>query len=138
MLLKKTDVKVILILYFLLRECIPYVYVPEIDFAFQQSFKGYKYLGEFKITAYESGKKSCGKWANGRTALNMKVDFGICAVDPKIIPLGQIIYIRNLGYFITADTGKLVKGKVIDVYINSYQKCKLFSKKFKRVYLVRF
>ena len=41
------------------------------------------------------------------------------AVDPNIIPLGSTVEIVGLGTYIAEDTGGLVKGYVIDVYVGS-------------------
>lgn len=111
---------------------------PDIDFVFSKSFKGYRYIGEFKITAYESSEKSCGIWADGRTALNLRVAKGICAVDPDIIPLGSIIYIKEIGYFIAVDTGKSIKGRMIDIFLPTIKECQEFGIKYRRVYTVKF
>ena len=51
-----------------------------------------------------------------RTATNTKPRWGIVAVDPKLIPLGSRIYIKNMGWFTAEDTGGKIKGKRIDIY----------------------
>ena len=51
-----------------------------------------------------------------RTATNTRPRWGIVAVDPKLIPLGSKIYIKNMGWFTAEDTGGKIKGKRIDIY----------------------
>lgn len=70
----------------------------------------------FKITAYCGCKICCGKWSGGGTKTGTKLRFGVCAVDPKVIPLNSIVTIERLGTFRAEDIGGKVKGKHIDVY----------------------
>lgn len=51
----------------------------------------------------------------GRTATGAIVDYGICAVDPSVIPLGTRFYVPGYGPCLAADTGGLVKGATIDL-----------------------
>ena len=44
------------------------------------------------------------------------------AVDPKVIPLGTKVYIPQFGkVFVAEDTGSAIKGKKIDIFMNSYK-----------------
>ncbi|MCK9518191.1 MAG: ubiquitin-like domain-containing protein, partial [Dehalococcoidia bacterium] len=63
---------------------------------------------------------SHGAWAPddpnyGRTATGVIVDYGICAVDPSVIPLGTRFYVPDYGTCLAADTGGLVKGNHVDL-----------------------
>jgi 3D (Asp-Asp-Asp) domain-containing protein len=63
---------------------------------------------------------SHGAWAPGdpnygRTATGVIVDYGICAVDPTVIPLGTRFYVPDYGTCVAADTGGLVKGNHVDL-----------------------
>jgi uncharacterized protein YabE (DUF348 family)/3D (Asp-Asp-Asp) domain-containing protein len=63
---------------------------------------------------------SHGSWARsdpnyGRTATGAIVDYGICAVDPALIPLHTRFFVPGYGQCIAADTGSLVKGATIDL-----------------------
>ncbi len=44
---------------------------------------------------------------------------GTIAVDPNVIPLGSKIYVPGYGWGIAEDTGKSIKGYIIDVYMDS-------------------
>lgn len=63
---------------------------------------------------------SHGAWAPGdpnygRTATGVIVDYGICAVDPTVIPLGTRFYVPDYGVCLAADTGGAVKGYHVDL-----------------------
>jgi 3D (Asp-Asp-Asp) domain-containing protein len=76
----------------------------------------------FKITAY------CP--TGNRTATGIVPYEGICAVDPKVISLHSIVYVRGLGNFKAEDTG--VKGYSIDIFLNSCKKAKKFGVQWRR------
>jgi 3D (Asp-Asp-Asp) domain-containing protein len=77
----------------------------------------------FKATAY------CLK---GRTASGAMVRKGIVAADPKVLPLGSTITIsagQYSGTYLVADTGGLVKGKQIDIWVASCSEAIRFGKR---------
>jgi 3D (Asp-Asp-Asp) domain-containing protein len=47
---------------------------------------------------------------------------GVVAVDPRVIPLGSTVWIDGLGIFLAADTGSLVYGNRIDVFVHDYHR----------------
>ena len=63
---------------------------------------------------------SHGVWAPGdpnygRTFTGVMVDYGVCAVDPSVIPLGTRFYVPGYGTCVAADTGGLVRGNTVDL-----------------------
>lgn len=77
----------------------------------------------FKATAY------C---LRGRTASGATVRKGIVAADPRILPLGSTITIsagQYSGVYVVADTGGLVKGKKIDIWVPSCSEAIRFGKR---------
>ncbi len=77
-----------------------------------------------KLTAYGPGFESTGKrpgdpgymvTASGKLATPRRT----VAVDPRLIPLGSLIYIDGIGYRVAEDVGGAVKGEHIDVYFPS-------------------
>jgi 3D (Asp-Asp-Asp) domain-containing protein len=48
------------------------------------------------------------------------VHLGVCAVDPRVIPLGVWLYVMGYGWCRALDTGALIKGRRVDVYLPSY------------------
>jgi len=62
--------------------------------------------------------------ATGKTAVK-----GIIAVDPKIIPLGTTVEIKDIGVFLAADSGGKIRGNRIDIFFNSKEEAMDFGKK---------
>lgn len=58
-------------------------------------------------------------WSNGYTTLGLKAQYGVVAVDPRMIPLGTRLYIPGYGFAIAADTGSAIVGDRIDLCFNS-------------------
>lgn len=52
------------------------------------------------------------------------------AVDPRVIPLGSLVYVENYGKAIASDTGGAIKGKIIDVFLNSESDCRSWGRKY--------
>lgn len=103
-------------------------------------------LGEFKLTAYCSCQKCCGKWALNRPldesgneivygASGQRLFAGSSvAVDPSVIPLGTEIIIND-NIYIAQDTGSAVKGNVIDVYFDSHEDAWNFGLQYAEVFI---
>jgi uncharacterized protein YabE (DUF348 family) len=77
----------------------------------------YKAKASAHVTWYNASQ---GAWSRddpsyGHTYTGAIVDYGICAVDPAVIPLGTHIYIPGYGNCLAADTGSLVKGWSVDL-----------------------
>ena len=70
-------------------------------------------------TAYDPGPLSCGPRCTGRTALGLKAQKGMVAVDPRVIPLGTRLFIDGYGPALAADTGGAIKGNRIDLCFNT-------------------
>jgi 3D (Asp-Asp-Asp) domain-containing protein len=97
---------------------------------------------EVMATGYYAGVESTGKKPGhpqyGITYSGVKVRKGILstiAADPKVFPLGTILYIPGYGYGIVADTGSAIKGKKIDLYYES--KAQIYKEWGKRKVHVR-
>ncbi|MCQ2308088.1 MAG: 3D domain-containing protein [Bacteroidales bacterium] len=101
-------------------------------------------LGEFKLTAYCSCSKCCGKWAknrpvdeNGReivkTASGARAVAGYTvAADPSFLPFGTIVYIDGKKYCVQ-DSGSAVKGKHLDIYFDNHAEALKFGCQHKEV-----
>ena len=48
-----------------------------------------------------------------------RVQRGLVAVDPRVIPLGWRLYIPGYGYAYSSDTGSKIKGKRVDLFVES-------------------
>lgn len=101
-------------------------------------------LGVFRLTAYCSCHKCCGKWAenrpldsNGKEIVygasgNRLYSYYSIAVDPSVIPYGSIVLINGYEYE-AMDTG--VTGNCIDVYFDSHEEACQFGEQYKEVFL---
>lgn len=89
-------------------------------------------MGEFKLTAYCSCAKCCGKYAYNRPvdengneivygSIGERLIAGTSiAVDPNVIPYGTEVIIDGHTY-IAHDTGGAIDGNHIDVYFDNHQ-----------------
>jgi 3D (Asp-Asp-Asp) domain-containing protein len=87
---------------------------------------------DFEATAY------C---VTGITKSGAKIVPGHVAADPRVIPLGSMIYVDSPlmgGIYQVLDTGELVKGKIIDIFIPSYEACVEFGRRGVKVQVLRY
>lgn len=70
------------------------------------------------------------------TASGMKSAFGVIAVDPKVIPLGTLVYVDGYGYAIAGDTGGFIKGEKIDVFFYSTKDANKWGVKKVKIYIL--
>lgn len=61
---------------------------------------------------------------------------GVIAVDPKVIPLGTRVYVDGYGEAIAADTGGLIKGRKIDLFMDTEQECNEWGIQQRRIYIL--
>ena len=80
----------------------------------------------FVATGYSANDPTQG--TDSITATGKEAYEGIIAVDPKIIPLGTEVEIKDLGKFIAEDTGGKIKGNRIDIYFSTKAEAKEFGK----------
>lgn len=82
----------------------------------------WKNLGTFKITHYccEKYPHICNAGAPYKTATGTDPRFGVCAVDPKVIPLNSYIKINDVVYH-AEDTGGAIKGNRVDLVTSTHQ-----------------
>ena len=71
----------------------------------------------------------------GRTATGTRARVGEIAVDPRVIPLGTTVYIPGVGERRAEDTGGNIKGKTIDIYMNSKSACRRWGRRTITIYL---
>jgi 3D (Asp-Asp-Asp) domain-containing protein len=87
---------------------------------------------DFQATAYcESGTTKSGAPAAP----------GIVAADPRVLPLGSLIRVdvsRYDGVYQVMDTGRLVKGRIIDIYIPDYDLATEFGRRMVKVTVLRY
>jgi 3D (Asp-Asp-Asp) domain-containing protein len=80
----------------------------------------------FVATGYSANDPLQG--TNNITATGKEIKKGMIAVDPKVIPLGTEIEIKDIGFFIAEDTGGKIKGNRIDIYFETKEEAKIFGR----------
>jgi 3D (Asp-Asp-Asp) domain-containing protein/peptidoglycan hydrolase CwlO-like protein len=66
--------------------------------------------GTYRVTAYSD---------HGTTATGIQTRPGVCATDPRVIPMGTRFLVPGYGPCVAADTGGDIKGRWIDVWFNT-------------------
>ena len=61
---------------------------------------------------------------------------GTCAVDPSVIPLGTRLYVEGYGYAVANDTGGGIKGRTIDLVMNTATECYQWGARTVNVYIL--
>lgn len=82
--------------------------------------------------------------SGNRTASGRMPQYGVIAVDPKVIPLGTKLYVESTddgkswsyGYCVAGDTGGAIKGNKIDLFYNSEGECVRFGRRTAVVYVL--
>ncbi|MDD5021417.1 MAG: 3D domain-containing protein [Endomicrobiaceae bacterium] len=86
-------------------------------------------------TAYYPGDPLA--WRDGTiTFLGQKMQRGIVAVDPKVIPLRTRLYISGYGYGYAGDTGSAIIGNRVDLGVNNAQEEKSWMHREVIVYIL--
>lgn len=83
-------------------------------------------------TAYGAGEP----WLSDITYSGIPVRRGLVAVDPRVVPLGSILYVEGYGYALAADTGSAIKGRRIDLYSDDSREVALFGAQQRHVYVL--
>lgn len=97
----------------------------------------YSQVLDFQATAYYCEPNA---WNTTYTGTEARV--GAIAVDPNFIPLGTKMYIVSAdgeyvyGYCIAEDTGGAIKGKIVDLYFNTYDECIQFGRRDVKIYVL--
>jgi 3D (Asp-Asp-Asp) domain-containing protein len=91
-------------------------------------------LGEaksFEATAYA---------LRGQTRSGTYVRRGVIAADPRVLPLGSVIQLKAgkySGVYSVQDTGRLVKGKIVDLWVPSYDEAIQFGRRNVKLQVLR-
>lgn len=98
--------------------------------------KTYEYTKALTLEATAYTDIDGDKWA-GITASGRPTFVGMVAVDPKVIPLGTILYVEDYGIAIAGDTGGAIKGHDIDLFMNTRSEARSFGRRDKQVYVLK-
>lgn len=78
---------------------------------------------------------------HGRTATGKPVRRGMVAADPRVIPLGSKVRVKNAGpysgVYRVEDTGGKIRGRKIDIYMPSRGAAKQFGRQTVRVEVMK-
>ena len=97
-----------------------------------ESSDGYQRRLVMEATAYtEDDPGSTGYTANGH-----RLQRGMVAVDPDVIPLGTQLYIEGYGYAVADDTGGAIVGNRIDLAMDSTSEAENFGRRDVVVYVL--
>lgn len=69
----------------------------------------------------------------GRTASGRYTKHGIIAVDPRVIPMGSRIYVPGYGWGVAADTGGMIIGRAIDLWMPTANECYQWGRRNVRI-----
>jgi 3D (Asp-Asp-Asp) domain-containing protein len=87
-------------------------------------------------TGYDPGPEANGSGNEANTVSGTRARFGIAAVDPRLIPLGSLLYVEGYGLAKALDIGGAIKGARIDLCFNSTREAEDWGRKKTRVYLL--
>jgi 3D (Asp-Asp-Asp) domain-containing protein len=85
----------------------------------------------FQATAYA---------LHGITASGIYVRRGVIAADPRVIPIGSVVQLVTPGYsgvYTVQDTGRLIKGKIVDVWLPSTREARYFGRRQIKLHVLR-
>lgn len=71
-----------------------------------------------------------------RTATGRRAEFGVVAVDPRVIPLNSIVFVEGYGMAIAADTGGAIRGMKIDLCVPTRAEALRFGRRRVKVHIL--
>ncbi len=96
---------------------------------------------DMTVTSYSAGPESTGKRLGmkgyGITRTGTQAKVGVCAVDPKYVPLGTSLFVEGYGYCRAEDTGGKVKGFHIDVFLDKVSDAMKFGREKRKVWILK-
>lgn len=98
------------------------------------NYKDWKRLS-VNSSAYTASCTGCSGITATGIDLRKNPNMKLIAVDPSVIPLGSEVYVEGYGYAIAGDTGGAIKGRKIDIFINSHGKAVQWGRKTVNVYV---
>ncbi len=99
------------------------------------SFVRHKVLS-MSATGYDASPATIGRGATGRTATGRHAEYGVVAVDPRVIRLNTIVYVEGYGFALACDKGGAIKGNRIDLCYDSRSTALRFGRKQVRVHVL--
>lgn len=78
-----------------------------------------------------------GRGVDGVTATGLPARRGVVAVDPRVIPLGAVVYVEGYGVALAADTGGAIRGNRLDVCFDTAREAYRWGRRTVRVYILQ-
>jgi 3D (Asp-Asp-Asp) domain-containing protein len=90
-------------------------------------------LREFSVTAYCTGTV---------TQSGARVKAGMAAADPRVLPVGSTVRVDGQGraydgIYTVTDTGREIKGRELDLYLDDCTEAQQFGRRAMRVAVIR-
>jgi 3D (Asp-Asp-Asp) domain-containing protein len=66
---------------------------------------------------------------------------GVIAADPRVLPLGSVVQVRAgdySGVYTVHDTGLLVKGRAVDIWMPSSREARSFGRRQVKLQVLRY
>jgi 3D (Asp-Asp-Asp) domain-containing protein len=92
---------------------------------------------QFVLTAYSPSDVSQGTTDITFIGIRTDAKLPMCATDPNIIPIGKLIEIKDLGFYLTVDAGGAIKGNRIDIFMADKNEAIEFGKVIKDVRVIK-
>ncbi len=70
-----------------------------------------------------------------KTKMGLPAKYGVIAVDPRVIPLGSLVFVEGYGFAIAADTGGAIKGNKIDVCLHGIREVRNWGRRKVKVHV---
>lgn len=102
--------------------------VKDIVLLASRELNSYKAVLELESTAYTH--------TGDPTFTGVYPQIGTIAVDPRVIPLGTKMWIEGYGYGVAQDTGGLIKGNIIDLFMDTKKECWDWGRRKVKVYVL--
>ena len=88
-------------------------------------------------SGYDASPATIGRGATGRTATGRHAEYGVVAVDPRVIPMNTIVYVEGYGFALACDKGGAIKGNRIDLCYDSRSAALRFGRRTMRVHVLQ-
>jgi 3D (Asp-Asp-Asp) domain-containing protein len=102
-----------------------------VSFAVPEAESEYAPRG-FQATAYS---------LRGRTASGAYVYRGAIAADPRVLPIGTVVYVKAgeySGIYTVHDVGPKVKGRTVDIWMSSSREARKFGRRRVKLQVLRY
>jgi len=88
-------------------------------------------------TGYDPSPATIGRGATGRTCTGRRAGYGCVAVDPRVIPLGTLLFVEGYGVALACDKGSAIKGNRLDLCFTSRRQAIQFGRRSVKVHVLQ-